>query len=235
MSEQENGSAQVQPPVETPAATGPNVAELQAKLAELERQSEGRLRDLQAERTKRQELEQRVNVAPASSTGAQPDVKDDELFNVVAPVIDKHPLVRQLLADREASIQEKAKLFLETKTGKKFDDLQNDVTFQDKLTQSVRKYGMGKDLYDTTVRAYENMKRDEELEQYRAEKAEAARLKAASSQGTLPTGNPPAPVQHGKAYSADEFNGMAPREFDRLSREGSFRKASDGTFVYTPR
>jgi hypothetical protein len=235
MSEQENGSAQVQPPVETPVAAGPSAAELQAKLAELERQSEGRLRDLQAERAKRQELEQKINVAPAPSTGAQSDATNDELFNVVAPVIDKHPIVRQLIAEREASIQEKAKSYLETKTGKKFDDLQNDVTFQEKLTQSVRKYGMGSNLYETTVRAYENMKRDEELEMYRAEKAEAVRLKAASSQGTLPTGNPPAPVQHGKAYSADEFNGMAPREFDRLSREGSFRKASDGTFVYTPR
>jgi hypothetical protein len=53
--ENENSNSQVQPP-ENPAATGPSVAELQAKVAELEAAKQGLIRDRQREAEKRQEL-----------------------------------------------------------------------------------------------------------------------------------------------------------------------------------
>lgn len=248
MSEQENSSnVQAASSEAIPAATGPNVAELQAQLAaeraakaELERQSEGRLRDLQSERAKRQELEQRVNAVPASSPATQPDVTNDELFNVVAPVIGKHPDViaaRQLIAEMKAkeqvALEDSAKRYLEEKTGKKFAALESDPVFQEKITAAARKYGPGANLYETTVKAYENMKRDEELEMYRAKAAEAEKARAASAHGTLPTGTPPAPVSGVKEFDVNAFNRLSTAEFDDMFANGSIRKVGD-KIVYTP-
>lgn len=231
MSEQIS-NAQVQTP-ETPAATGPNVAELQARLAELERSAEGRLRDLQAERQKRQELEQRLStpVSPAVNTG----VEDDQVFNVVAPAIEKHPKFRNMEAQLNRMVQDKARQYLESKTGKSWSDLEKDMSFQDKLNAATMKYGQGQDLYETAVRAYENMKRDEELETYRAKEVERQRAISAANSGSLPVGAPPASVQGAREWTVADWNTQVSKyEYGELASKGDIT-VKDGKVIFTPK
>lgn len=230
--ENQNSNAQVQTP-EIPAATGPTVAELQARNAELERESEGRLRDLQAKRQRIQELEQRLSppASPAVNTG----VEDDQVFNVVAPAIEKHPLVKKLVADNEAMVQEKARQYLESKTGKSWADLEKDSAFQDKLNAAEKKYGAGRNVYETAVRAYENMKRDEELETYRAKEAERQRAISAANSGSLPVGAPPASVQGAREWTVAEWNSNVSKyEYGELASKGDIT-VKDGKVIFTPR
>lgn len=228
MAQDEN--TQTQPAPGTPAATGPTVAELQAQLDEIKKQSEGRLRDLQSERARRQELEQRIPSTPAPSAAQTTDENVDELGKVLtpytAPIVKKVAIVEQEL---EALRYEKTQNFLVQKTGKTWDQIEADKDLQSRLIEVSRKYGVGGNIYDRTVRAYELM----ELENIRAKEVERNRAAAAATTSSLPTGSPAPTTSSAKEYTAEEFKRMPVSEFDRLSLEGGFRKTADGKFVYT--
>lgn len=214
----------------SPVPPGPTVAELQAKLDEAQRQSEGRLRDLQQERAKRQELETHISSA---SSAAKPDVTHDELGQVI------NPYTAPIAAKADAALKEleqlrleKTQAYLANKTGKTWDQIEADKSFQDKLNSVIRKYGVSGNVYDMTVRAYELM----QLEDLRAKEEERQRAETAGTVASLPTGTGViAPSTSSKKYSADEFNAMSPREFGNLSKSGDFRKLPDGTFEYKSR
>lgn len=227
---EQNTNTPTQP--EIPAATGPTVAELQAQLEEAKKQSEGRLRDLQQERTKRQELEARA-FSPASSP-ATPDVTEDELGKVLKPYLE--PVAKRAAnAEKELELirYEKTQKYLESKTGKSWDAIEADRDFQDKLTQVVRKYGLTGNVYDMTVRAYDLM----ELESLKSKEVERVRAASAAQSQTIPsgTGSGSSNSSGAKKYTAEEFNKLPPLEFGKLSDVGGFRKLPDGTFEYTPR
>jgi hypothetical protein len=215
-------------PEATPASAGPSADELKAQLDEMKKQSEGRLRDLQQERAKRQELEARYS-SPAPSA-AQPDVTEDELAKVLKPHIQQH--VAPLAAELENLRVEKAQKYLETKTGKNWDAIEADREFQDRLHQVIRKYGVTGNIIERTERAYELL----ELENLRSKEAERVRAAQAASTQSLPSGTGKAASNaSGKRYAANEFDGMSAREFADLSKKGDFRKLPDGSFEYNPR
>lgn len=220
-------------PTPPPVPAGPSVAELQARLADLEKASEGRLRDLQAERQKRQELEARL--IPPAPSAAKPDVEDDQVFQVVAPAIERHPVVRRLIADNEQMAKDKAIQYLETKTGKPWSELEKDATFQDKLNAASMRYGAGRNHYETAVRAFENMKRDEELESYRAKDAERTRANTAAGGQSLPPGAPPASVQGGRTWTIQDWKAnVSKHEYGQLAETGDIT-VKDGMVIHTPR
>lgn len=218
-----------------PVSTGPTVEELMAQKAELERQSEGRLRDLQEERRKRQELEQRLSSVPASPAAQNPGVEQmDEVAKVLnpytGPIDRKASEAYKMAQEMYAEFQRNSALsYLAQKTGKSVEQIQSDSNLQQRLDATARKYGFTGTLSEVARKSYEVM----ELEDFRAQQAEKARAAQAASQASLPAGAPPAPVSNSREYSADDFNRLAPREFDQLSRGGSFRKVGD-KFVYTP-
>jgi hypothetical protein len=220
-------NAQAQP-TPAPVAAGPTAAELQAQLDEIKKQSEGRLRDLQNERAKRQELEAQINIpaSPAANSG----VTDDELGRVLKPYIE--PLHKKTAELEARYADEKALNYLSTKTGKSVEAVLSDTTLQDKLMGTARKWGLTGDSFTVSKRAYELM----ELEDLRQKEADRARSASAASATTLPTGT--GPVSTGrtvKKYSAAEFDVMSPREFGELSNSGDFRKLPDGTFEHISR
>ena len=233
----ENSNAQevVAAPVETPVATGPTVAELQAQLDELKRQSEGRLRDLQQERQRRQEYEARVQTPAVQQQTASAPV--DEVAQVVnpyiAPVQARVEQLSKVVAEYQQEKQERERdaawAVLSSKTGKKRADLEADTVFQKRLSDTVDKWGLRGSLMEVTEKALELM----ELEGVKAKEQERVRNATISASTPLAGGTPPVPVS-GKSFSADAFNRMSPAEFDKLSQSGSFRKV-DGAFVYTPR
>lgn len=230
-----SSNTQAPPEVAAPPSAGTNADDLAARVAELERQSEGRLRDLQEERRKRQELEQRIQPVPASPAVQNPGVEQDEVAKLLSPYIA--PIQRQaqeaLKMQQEMAAraqEEQALTYLSEKTGKNKAQLLADVAFQEKLSKVAQKWGFVTGSIDERTRkAYEAM----ELEDFRAQQSEKVRAAQAASQASLPAGNPPASVSSGKEYSASEFNGMAPSEFAQMERKGSFRKVGD-KFVYTP-
>jgi hypothetical protein len=216
-------------PTETPAATGPNVAEIQAELERVRKESEGRLRDLQAERNKRQEYEQRLN-SPAPSA-VKPD--EDELGTVLKPYIA--PIKRQAeeaVKELETMRHEKAQNYLTSKTGKAWEELNGDTVFQDRMAGVVRKYGITGNIFDMTVRAYELM----QLEDLKAKEVERVRLAQASQTASLPSGTGSvAPATASKKYTAAEFSALPAREFAALEKSGDWRKLPDGSFEHLPR
>jgi hypothetical protein len=224
-----NSNSQIQPDATLPAAE-PTAAELKAQLEEIKNQSEGRLRDLQQERAKRQELEARV--ASATSSVVKPDVTDDELGRVLKPYIE--PVAKEAATAKQELEQmriEKTQNYLQSKTGKSWDAIEADREFQDKMTQVIRKYGVTGNVYDMTVRAYELL----QLEDLKTKEAERARAASAAQNATLPSGTGTVSSSSSKKYSAEEFNRMAPSEFGNLSTKGNFRKLPDGSFEYNPR
>lgn len=228
-----NENTQATPEATTPPSTGTNV-DVDARVAELERRSEGLLRDLQDERRKRQELEQRMQPAPVSST-VQPDVAQDEVAKVLNPYIapikqqaeQAYKLQQQML---EKYQEDSAYAFLAEKTGKSRKQIENDTEFQQRLIKTAKKWGFVGTVDEVTKKAYEAM----ELEEFRTQQSEKARSAQAASQQSLPAGAPPAPVTQGKAYDLAEFNRMPPSEFKALSSKGDFKKVDD-RIVYTPR
>lgn len=217
------------PPEATPAAAGPTAAELQAQLDEVKKQSEGRLRDLQQERARRQELEaSRTSAAPSADN--KTDVTENELDSVLKPHIAKH--VAPLAAELENLRVEKAQNFLASKTGKSWEAIETDTEFQSKMMQVARKYGITGNVYDRTVRAYELL----ELENLKTKEIEKERASKAAATASLPTGTGrAASPTGGKRYSAEEFHRLPASEFGNLNDNGNFRKLPDGTFEYTPR
>lgn len=226
MSEQENSNAQIEPSKPaTPAA--PSLEELQAKVVDLERAREGLIRDVQQERSKRQELETRIP-APTASSPAPQDVNGDELRQVLNPYIA--PLMKEIESLKAQSTEAQAMEFLSSKTGKSKADLMADVAFQDKLVKTAKKWNIAGSTLDVATRAYELML----LEESAAKDAERSRQARASETASLPAGAPPAPRSSSKEYSADEFNSMPPRQFGELAKSGDFKKVGD-KFVYVPR
>lgn len=226
MAQDENAPPASVPPV----VTGPTVAELQAQLDELKKQSEGRLRDLQSERVRRQELEQRLPpVPPVPSPGPNNDAPVDELGNVLKPYTA--PIAKAVagLSQELDSIRvEKTQNFLVQKTGKTWAQIEADKDFQSRMFEMVNKYGISGNVYDRTVRAYELM----ELEDIRTKEVERTRAATVAAGAGLPSGTPPPATPANKEYTAEEFKRMPLAEFDKLSAEGGFRKTPEGKFVY---
>lgn len=209
----------------TPApSTAPNVDELQVRLAELERQSEGRLRDLQQERQKRQELEQRLAAPPAA-----PIVEEDEVSKLirpyVAPALAEAAEAKKLMTEY---YHDKAWGFLTAKTGKTRAQLQADTDFQHKMTSVVNKFGLRGNINEVTEQAYELM----ELEALKAKEQERTRTSNIVNSQPLAGGNPPIPTS-AREYDNDSWKRLPGSEYDKLSREGSFKKVGD-KIVYTP-
>lgn len=225
MEDQNSINPQTPPAATPPTSTGISVEELQAEREELRKQREGLLRDLQREREKRQELEARQS-SPAPSA-ANPDVTD-ELGKVITPYVA--PALKEIQSLKDELANEKALNYLSTKTGKSVEAILEDKDLQTRLVSTARKWGLAGNSYEVSKRALELM----ELEDMKHQEAERKRAASTSQNQTLPSGAPPAPVSSGREYSADEFNRMAPAEFDALSAKGSFRKV-DGKFVYSPR
>lgn len=216
---------------ETPTATGPSVAELQAQMESLKKESEGRLRDLQSERTKRQELESRLNSsAPASSADPQSDVTQDELGKVLKPYIA--PLeqrVRVAEAVAAQSIADKAFAHLSAKTGKTKQQILDDKALQGRLDDIVRRYGFSGDLHSLTVKAYDIM----ELEDLKTQEAERRRAAEANANASVPAGNPAPPVPSSKEWSSSDWATMPLHEYEQYASKGSFRE-KDGKIVFVP-
>lgn len=218
----DNSNTQTAPVANPPAAAEPTSAELQAKIAELEKQSEGRLRDLQSERAKRQELESKVN-PPAPSTEPVSDGAQDEVGKVINPYVEARvkPLLQRLqIAESFAqqSVLEKTAEFLAAKTGKSKDSVMTDRDLTDKLVDVAKRFGLNGGVYDVTKKAYEIM----ELENLRASEAERRRAAEAAGSSSLPTGTQAPKVVTGKEFSEEEFNSMPLFEYEKLQNEGSF-------------
>jgi hypothetical protein len=225
---EENSNAQVQPPV-PPAATGHNVDELQARIAELERQSEGRLREIQNERAKRQELEQRYVVAE-SSTAQQADANNDELAKVLSPYIAPIKKEAEVLKSKLMQYErDKALAFLSEKLGKSKNDIENVTKLQERLSGIAQKWQVQGDLVQATQRAYELM----ELEDLRAKQIDASRQQQVASVASMPAMTAPASPAAAREYSVEDFNRMSSSEFDAMTQKGSFRKV-DNKIVFTP-
>ena len=227
--ENENGSTQTASETNPPAAAGVDIAALQAKVAELEKQSEGRLRDLQSEREKRRELETKLNTPPATVVN-EPVV--DELGKVLKPYLD--PIVdraRRAEAFVAQSVADKALQHLSKVTGKSVDAVKGDKDLDSKLSDIVRRYGLQGDVYSLTVRACEIM----ELENLKAQDAERKRAIAAQGNSSLPTGVAPAPIVGSKEYSEEDFAALPMHEYEKLQNSGSFHQNKEGKIVFTPR
>lgn len=223
-------NTQTQPPA-APVASGSKEAELQAKVAELEKAREGLIRDVQHERARRQELETHIQNPPAPPA-AQPGVTDDELGKVLKPYIA--PVAKEA-AEAKQELQalrlEKAQSYLEKATGKSWAQIEADHDFQSRMNQVIKKYGVTGNVYDMTVRAHELMK----LEDLKAKEEDRARAASVAQVQSLPSGTGSVSTSSTKKYSADEFNRLNPLEFGNLADTGDFRKLPDGTFEYTPR
>lgn len=223
--------------VQTPDATpvppaGPSVEELQAKIAELERAREGILRDKQREVEKRQELEARLS-SPAPSPANQ-DVTD-ELGKVLdpynRPIKQKAEEAFKIAKAMQTELEmERAKTVLSTKTGKRWEELEADKAFTEKMVSIATRYQLAGPADSVAKRAYEIY----ELEELKAKEADRVRAANAARNASIPSGSAPVLTTSQKVYSAEEFERLPAREFASLSKDGDFKKV-DGKFVYSPR
>lgn len=223
-----NSNAQANQTPQSPVSSGPNLEDMQARLAELERQSEGRLRDLQAERTKRQELEQRLSQPPAAVNNEP----TDELGKVLEPYMAP---IKKELADAKSIAEryytDKAMDLLAKHSGKTHEQIMSDTAFQQKLVQTVSKWGLKGNTLEVTQRAVELM----ELEDLRQKESDRAKAANAAASQTLVGGTPPVPSSaRVTTFTPEEFNRLSPAEFDRLESSGSLKKV-DGRIVHTPK
>lgn len=216
---------------ETPATTGPTVVELQAQMESLKRESEGRLRDLQSERAKRQELEARSPVPAPSADPQSSDVTQDELGRVLKPYID--PVLQRVKAAEQfvaKTYEDKALDYLAQQTGKSKEAILQDKDFQDRLTGVARRYGFQGNIYDVTQKVYKVM----ELENLEAKEMERKRTVAASGSSSMPSGAPVPPVASGKLFTQSEWSAMPLYEYEKLAASGSFHEDESGKIVFTP-
>lgn len=228
--ENSNSQATSNPPAATVPPSPGTSEEANARLSELERQNKGILNDLRQERERRQELEARLAAVPTPpSSVPQQDVNPgNELAAIVNPVV-----APQINALRDEIKTMEAKAFLATKMGKPWAELESDQDFQNKLLATHKRYGVSGDPYTATVRTYELMKRDEELEAYRA-KAAASAAAAAPATTSLPSGAPPAPSSAGQVeYDLATWGQIGSTEYSQKEHLGSFRKVGD-KIVFTP-
>lgn len=231
-----SSNPQATPDVAAPQSAG-NQPDLAARVAELEKSNEGRLRDLQEERRKRQELEQRLSSVPASPAVRPAEVAvepQDEVAKVLNPYLvpirkqaeEALRMQQALLAQRQ---EEAAYQYLAEKTGKTRKQIEADTEFQQRIIATGKKWGFVGPPDEVIRKAYDAM----ELEEFRNKQTEKERSVQTSAQASLPAGAPPAPVSNSREMSADEFSRLPAREFERMASQGSFRKV-DGKFVYTP-
>lgn len=215
---------------ETPAAAGPSAAELQAQIDTLKKESEGRLRDLQSERTKRQELEARLT--PPTVAPVESEVPQDELGKVLKPYIE--PLAKRVkLAEDIAArtLEDKAMDHLVAKTGKTKQQLLEDRDFQNNLVNISKRYGFGGNIYDVTVKSYEIM----ELEKLRASEAERRRAAEANANASVPAGAPVPPAASVKEWDQESWSEMPLHEYEKYASTGTFHQSKDGKIVFTPK
>ncbi len=226
----ENGNNQAQPVATPPAAAEPTPAELQAKIAELEKQSEGRLRDLQSERKARQEAEARATpTAPASS--APKDVEQDELGKVLKPYLAPiEERARKAEAFVANTFRDKALELLASKTGKSKEAVIEDKDLDNKLTSIVKRYALTGNVLEVTQRACDIM----DLEDLRTREVERKRVADASGSASLPTGTAAPLPASSKEYSEEDWTAMPLHEYEKLSNSGSFHQGKDGKIVFTP-
>lgn len=225
-----NENTQVAPPAPAPSAAQ-TPEQLQARVVELEKQSEGRLRDLQSERQKRQEAEAKLNPPPAPSPEVQADVTQDELGKVLHPYLK--PLeerAKRAEAFVAETLRNKALEFMSAKTGKSKEAIVEDKELDTKLTSIVKRYKLNGDVYDVTTRAWEIL----ELENLKASEAERRRTEEARGLSSIPTGTHAPAKANAKEYSEEDFNAMPLDEYDKLSNEGSFLMNKEGKIVFTP-
>lgn len=216
-------------PIATPPSSGPTVEELSAKVAELERQNEGRLRDLQSERVKRHELEAKLNPTQPPAT-PQGDPVQDELGKVLRPFIaplEKRVQVAEAIAAR--TLEDKAMDFLSAKTGKSRQQILDDKTLQERLQSIAGRYGFAGNVYDVTVKAHEIM----DLENLRVTEAERRRVADTNANASVPAGNAPAPVVGSKEWGQEDWSDMPLHEYEQYASKGTFHE-KDGKIVFTP-
>lgn len=215
-----------------PVSTGLTVEELQAQLDVAKKESEGRLRDLQGERTRRQELEQRLENPPAPSPGPQPDAKKDEVAELLNPYLA--PVAKQAAEAAKFAqtyYQDKAVDFLAQKTGKSKDEILADTDLQNKLIATAQKWRFMGNVYDVTQRAYEAL----ELEGLKVKETERTRTANASANSGLPSGAPPPPPTSSREFSQQEWTDLPKHEYAKLEQSGTFRQNEAGKIVYTPK
>jgi hypothetical protein len=230
-----SSNPQATPDVQPPAASGSIDANLAARVAELEKSNEGRLRDLQEERRKRQELEQRLQSVPASPAVQNPGVEQDEVAKALNPYIaptrqmaeEALKIQKELMARQQ---EDQALSYLSEKTGKTKTQLLADVAFQEKLSKVAQKWGFRGAIHEVTQRAYEAM----ELEDFRAQQTEKARAAQASTQASLPAGAPPKSSGAVRRWKRDEFSQF--NGYSVLEKTGTFSLDKEtNEIVYTPR
>lgn len=233
-----NSNVQATPEAPSQTSTGPNLEEqYKARVAELERQSEGRLRDLQNEREKRQELEARLSSVqtPVSSPVTQDVGQQDELGKVLNPYISPAIAQAQQAAKEARMVMEQyqrdqALRYLSEQTGKHPKDILADTAFQQKLQATASKWGVSGSIVEQTQRAYELM----QLEDLKAKEADRARAAAVASQQTMSGGVvPQSSGASAKKLSLAEFNAMPASQYDEMERGGRFHKDGD-SIIYTP-
>lgn len=233
MDENSNPQANAAPPV----ATGPTVAELQAQLEEIKKQSEGRLRDLQQERDKRQELQQAQLAAASPAVTPAPGVTDDELGKVLKPYIEPTlkavaEMQKERAAEKAQQEENQALSYLASQTKTTVEEVLKNKDLQDKLIGVARKWNLVGDSYTVSKRAYELM----ELENLKTKEDERVRNASAARSASLPTGTGSSvSTSSAKQYSAEEFNKLPAKLFGDMADKGHFRKLPDGSFDYTPR
>lgn len=235
--EDQNGNTQVQtPPAASPASTGETVEQYKARIAELEKANEGRLRDLQAERAKRQELEAKLN-SSASPAASEQGVTQDEVGKVLNPYLKAAtaPLeakVKEAEAFIQNSYLERTAEFLAEKTGKPKHNVLNDKDLTDKLVDVAKRYKLVGGVYDVTKRAYEIM----ELENLRASESERKRQSQANASQPLPgSTHVPNPVGS-KEFSEADFIAMPREMYEPLANSGSFvMDEKSGKITWTPK
>lgn len=227
----QNQSSLTQTASDAPTAPAGETAEqLKARIAELEKQSEGRLRDLQRERERRQELETRANTPPAPP--AVNGNEQDAVAQVLKPYLDP---VTERLKYAEAFVRntyrDKALDYLASKTGKAKESVLEDKDLDSRLTDIVKRYGFTGNLYDVTQKAYQIM----ELENLQSQERERKRTAEASSHQSLPTGTHEAPKAGKRVMSQEEWDKMPLYEYEKLSQGGSFvADERNGTVTFTP-
>lgn len=223
-----NSNTQVQPAPAPSAALTPE--QLQARITELEKQSEGRLKDLQSERQKRQDLEARINSSPAPSPESNKDVKDElkaVLDPYIKPVEERAKRAEAFIAQTQ---MDKAADFLSQKTGKSRDAVLADEELGKRLSSIANRFGFRGDVYSVTTKAWEIY----ELENLRSQEAERRRAEEAAKSGSIPTGTHVPAKVGSREYSEEDFNALPLGEYDKLSSEGTFLQNKEGKIVYTP-
>ena len=208
----------------------------EARIKALEKEKAGVIRDLQGERDKRHDLEQRFSQLEASLTTAEPEVPVDVQEEVqklsrdpkgyirnlvLEEVVPVRKTTEQLLLDREA---EKAYSWLAKKEGKDVDDIKGSA-LEEELARISKERGMGPmGLYNGARAAYDIYQK--ELKE--KERKEAEREEAIAGTSAERVTNPP---RQGQAkFSRDQISQMTNSEYER-NRQAILEAAEKGQLI----